>query len=80
MLKQLFKVLLQFIFDQEYRRRWINHPELRSDVNFMRWGVATSDIPGSHCGCCGNWMEGDPGDPSYPPNWRWTLCLNSFLN
>mgnify|MGYP001560289573 CR=1 FL=1 len=29
---------------------------------------------GSHCGLCGRWVEGDPGDKSYPWDWRWTMC------
>lgn len=29
---------------------------------------------GSNCGLCGAWVDGDPGDKSYPWNWRWTIC------
>jgi len=31
-------------------------------------------VPGSNCGLCGKWVEGDPGDRAYPPDWRWTVC------
>lgn len=31
-------------------------------------------IPGSHCGLCGRFVKGDPGDKSYPLDWRWTMC------
>ncbi len=54
--------------------RWSTEPLFRNDENYRYWGVRTSDIPGSNCGCCGRWQEGDPGDPAYPPDWRWTLC------
>ncbi len=53
---------------------WCKEVDYRRDKNYRWWGVRTADIKGSNCGCCGKWIEGDPGDPSYPPNWRWTLC------
>ena len=54
--------------------RWCSEPLFRTDINHRRWGVITSDIKGSKCGLCGEYVSGDPGDPEYPPNWRWTIC------
>lgn len=54
--------------------RWSTDQTYREDINYRRWGVKTKDIPGSNCGLCGDWIEGDPGDPEYPPDWRWTMC------
>jgi hypothetical protein len=54
--------------------RWCSEPLFRTDINYRRWGVKTTDIKGSKCGLCGKYVSGDPGDPEYPPNWRWTSC------
>jgi len=55
--------------------RWFRHIWNKlTDENYRNWGVMTSDIPGSHCGLCGVWVEGDPGDPSWPPDERWGMC------
>ena len=54
--------------------RWFTEKDYRKDINYRRWGVRTSNIKGSHCGCCGKWVEGDPGSPDCPPDLRWTLC------
>ena len=54
--------------------RWFTDQEYQQDINYRRWGVRTSEIEGSHCGCCGHWIEGDSGDPNYPPDRRWTIC------
>lgn len=54
--------------------RWCTEAEFRSDINYRNWGVRTSEIPGSNCGLCGEYVPGDPGDPADPPAWRWTTC------
>jgi len=53
-------------------KRWCTEKEFRNDINFRRWGVRTSEISG--------WVDGDPGDANYPPDWRWTLCQSCGRN
>jgi len=54
--------------------RWNMDELYRKDVNWRRWHVKTEDISGSHCGCCGAWIPGDPGPDDLPPTFRWSVC------
>lgn len=60
------------------KRGLVERIKLLKDENYKYWGLTTEEFlkkyKGSHCGLCGKWIKGDPGDPSWPPDWRWTAC------